>query len=149
MDRCSVTKTDSVCHYSKGVFWDAFRFILPSDLQCPYPHSRTKKTFLPAAFVSARASPKAGWGIRIGPRLDDPLLDCNGPPYNPQPAGRSQFLWVRTPFDRLSWKAADIVHFQSSSFHLQQKVNPGLAIAKLWMNYILQLSSHHLVGPSW
>ena len=34
------------------------------------------------------------------------------------------------------WKAADAVDSQSTSFHLQQKVNPGFAIEKAGVNYI-------------
>lgn len=41
-----------------------------------------------------------------------------------------------TLFGRLVWKATVTVDSQSASFYLQQKVNPGLAIAKLGVNHI-------------
>ena len=113
------------------------------------PIQQNKKDFSPCCFWSSQSLTKDRTGSCIWPRLDIPFPGSQSPSHDSSLlAGVSSCEYV-TPFDRLVWKAADAVESQSASFQLQQKVNPGLTIAKLGVNYIatsFQLSFHHLVG---
>lgn len=83
LDHRRVTKTDSVCRYSKVVFWGCFLFYPFLRSTCPCPYSRTKKIFLPAASEAARASLKIGQVAAFGHALIFHSLDRKAPHMTP------------------------------------------------------------------
>lgn len=132
-------------------FGAAFRFILPFDPQCPYPHSRTKKTLLPAAFASARASPKAG----LVSTLDHTLMIPISGSQRSTPAcwAGVSFCECDTLLDRFVSKVADTVHIQSASFHHfvgpGHRYRPSSGSHFRWLcSYILFCGSNCLTLPA-